>query len=81
MEEGIVREGFRGPDLEILGTGSWTLGGRKKSNLRAWADLRPRHWRTGQAQKERGPGFVGTSIKKSESTVDCARQHTLACVA
>ena len=30
MEEGNVREGFRGPDLEILGTGSWTLGGRKK---------------------------------------------------
>jgi hypothetical protein len=23
-----VREGFRGPDLEILGTGSWTLGGQ-----------------------------------------------------
>ena len=28
VEEGIVREGFRGPDLEILGTGSWTLGGQ-----------------------------------------------------
>ena len=28
VEEGIVREGFRGPDLEILGTSSWTLGGR-----------------------------------------------------
>ncbi len=28
MEEGIVREEFRGPDLEILGTGSWTLGGQ-----------------------------------------------------
>jgi hypothetical protein len=48
---------------------------------RAWVDLRRRLRRTGQAQKERGPGFVGTSIKKSESTVDCARQHTLACAA
>jgi hypothetical protein len=25
----------------------------------------------GRAQKERGPGFVGTSLKKSESTVEC----------
>ena len=32
VEEGNVREGFLGPDLEILGTGSWTLGGQKKSN-------------------------------------------------
>jgi hypothetical protein len=30
--QAFVREGFRGPDLEILGTGSWTLGGRKESN-------------------------------------------------
>ena len=64
-----VREGFRGPDLEILGTGSWTLGCRKKINRRAWADLRPRHRRTGHAWKERGPGFVGTSIKNSDLTV------------
>ena len=32
MEEGIVRDGLSGGldirDLEILGTGSWTLGGR-----------------------------------------------------
>jgi hypothetical protein len=28
MDPTYVREGFRGPDLEILGTGSWTLGGR-----------------------------------------------------
>ena len=28
VEEGNVREGHRGPDLEILGTSSWTLGGR-----------------------------------------------------
>ena len=35
----------------------------------------------GDPDAEEGPGFVGTSIKKSESTVDCARQHTLACVA
>ena len=37
MEEGIVREGFRGPDLEILGTGSWTLGGRVESN-QVWVE-------------------------------------------
>ena len=60
MEEGNVREGFRGPDLEILGTGSWTLGGQKESN-QAWVEGTGQwHRRTGQAWKERGPGFVGT---------------------
>jgi hypothetical protein len=60
VEEGIVREGFRGPDLEILGTGSWTLGGQGGSN-QAWVEGTGQwHRRTGQAWKERGPGFVGT---------------------
>ena len=58
--------GLRGPVLE---------------QLEGWArTFAQRHRRTGREQKERGPWFVGTSIKKSESTVDCARQHTRACV-
>ena len=61
---------------ELITKSIWVLDG-----WRAWLDLRRRHQRTGQAQKERGPGFVGTSIKKSESTVDYDRQHTLACAA
>ena len=53
VEEGIVREGFRGPDLEILGTGSWTLGGQGLSN-QAWVEgtgsgigVRAKHGRSG----------------------------------
>jgi hypothetical protein len=54
---------FRGleiRDLEILGMGSWT----EEAGFRAveqWVEVRRQwHRRTGQAQKERGPGFVGT---------------------
>ena len=82
MEEGIVRD-------DILGLGIWDLGiiglgfvnlGNGVASFRA-IDRNGlarvcRHRRTGRAQKERGPCFVGTSIKKSGSTVDCARQYT-----
>ena len=75
---------FRGleiRDLEILGMGSWT----EEAGFRAsqgWVEERAQWYqRTGRAQKERGPGFVGTSLKKSESTVDCVYQHTRACAA
>jgi hypothetical protein len=71
-------------DLGIVGLGFVYLG-HEGAGFRAVESygLGPaqRHRRTGRAQKERGPGFVGTSIKKSESTVDCARQHTRACAA
>ena len=64
MEEGIVRDGLSGGldirDLEILGTGSWTLGGQWRAVEQLVEVRRQWHRRTGQAQKERGPGFVGT---------------------
>ena len=53
MEEGNVREGFRGPDLEILGTGSWTLGGQGGA-IELWVEglvsgigVCPKHRRSG----------------------------------
>ena len=65
---------FRGleiRDLEILGMGSWTEEAGFRSS-QGWAEERAQWYqRTGRAQEERGPGFVGTSLKKSESTVEC----------
>ena len=60
------RRTFRGLDSGLdsgsrdFGYGFVNLGRPGLSNWRVWVDLRRRHRRTGQAQKERGPGFVGT---------------------
>ena len=64
MEEGIVRDDI--PGSRNLGSRDYWAGvrglrGPVLEQLRAWVeDRRQRQRRTGQAQKERGPGFVGT---------------------
>ena len=68
MEEGIVREGFRGPDLEILGTGSWTLGGQgeQSSNGLGRTPVAPAY---GPSMEGAGTRVCGYAIKNSEQTV------------
>ena len=81
MEEGNVRGDIPGSRSRDIGYEFVNFRRPDWSN-QAWVEGTGQwHRRTGQAGKERGPGFVGTSIKKSESTVDCARQHTRACAA
>ena len=67
VEEGIVREGFRGPDLEILGTGSWTLGGQKKGN-RQW--VRTSASSTGVRAKHGRSGDPGLWVRNKEQWSD-----------
>jgi hypothetical protein len=58
-----VREGFRGPDLEILGTGSWTLGGRRGGN-RQW--VRTCASGTGVRAGHRRSGDPGLWVRNKE---------------
>ena len=66
MEKGIVSMTFRGLeiwDLGIIGLGFVNLGSWGEAFLRAvkqWVERNGHSQRTGRAQKERGPGFVGT---------------------
>ena len=69
MEEGNVREGFRGPDLEILGMGSWTLGGRgceQSTNGLGPAPAAPAY---GTGKEGAGTRVCGYAIKNSGLTV------------
>ena len=54
---------IRGPDLEILGTGSWTLGGRKKGN-REW--VRTSASSTGVRAKHGRSGDPGLWVRNKE---------------
>ena len=69
MEEGNVREGFRGPDLEILGTGSWTLGGQEGAidNWLGPALAAPAY---GPGTEGAGTRVCGYAIKNSGLTVE-----------
>jgi len=67
VEEGIVREGFRGPDLEILGTGSWTLGGRRGA-VEQW--VRTCASGTGVRAGHRRSGDPGLWVRNKEQWAD-----------
>ena len=63
-----VREGFRGPDLEILGASSWTLGGRiwAIDNGLGPAPAVPAY---GPSMERAGTRVCGYAIKNSGLTV------------
>jgi hypothetical protein len=67
VEEGIVREGFQGPDLEILGTGSWTLGGRRGA-VEQW--VRTCASGTGVRAGHRRSGDPGLWVRNKEQWAD-----------
>ena len=80
MEEGNVREGHRGPDLEILGTSSWTLGGRMGA-IKVWVEgpaLVASAY--GPSMEGAGTRVCGYAIKNSGLTVAVNRQHLHVCV-
>ena len=69
LTENCQKRTFRGPDLEILGTGSWTLGGRglEQSNY-GWRE-RPVGSAYGPSTEGEGTRVCGYAIKNSGLTV------------
>ena len=62
--QAFVREGFRGPDLEILGTGSWTLGGRGFRASQEWVEERRSGISAGPGTEGAGTRVCGHVIKE-----------------